>query len=245
MKKPRIIVIFATLLVAAFSFVFFYLDYKKNPFNYIILSKKFEIVSYLFFRDLPVGKPPYENYYSINYERKSDVLELNDSFAKAEGNVSISNPLDTYKTGIPQKLRKLFNNYAKLDPHKKEDQEIIKNIIGTYGEDIAGRLANIISIYRYDDVVLKGGDLQKRIDEYINLFSKKFIVRSITKYYEDEQCGKNSYDIAIIFDSKPSRILDVALTNNDEICFILDRELVTFFKYDIEDLKEKYPNFWL
>ena len=190
MKKLKIFLITITFFFT-FSFLFFYFDYKKDPITYIVLSKKLEIVSYLFFRDLPVGHPPYDNYYSIRYERKSDTPELNDFFAKAEGSVSISIPQDTYKTRIPQKLRKLFDHYAKLNPHKKEDQEIIKNIIGTYRDDVKGRLANVLSIYRYEDVVLEGRDLQKRIEEYINLFSKKFIVRSITKYNEDEQCGKN------------------------------------------------------
>jgi hypothetical protein len=57
-------------------------------------------------------------------------LESNDFSTKTKHNVSISIPADTYKTGIPQKLRKLFNNYAKLDPKKRQDQEIIKDIMG-------------------------------------------------------------------------------------------------------------------
>ena len=242
-KKFYLLVIAFFLLISSSFFLYF--DYKRNPINYIILSKKLEVVSYLFFRDLPVGHPPYENYYSITYSRKSDLEELNDSFAQAEGRVSISAPQDTYKTGIPQKLRKLFDHYKKLDPSKEDDQKIIKNIIGTYGDDIEGRLANITSLYRYRDVVLEGEDLRRRIAEYINLFSKKFMVKSITKYDEDEQCGKNGYDVIVVFDSNTSRTLNIALTNAGQICFILDKDLMPFHEYDIKDLKEKYKNYWL
>lgn len=242
-KKTYFLIITFSLLI--FSSFFLYLDYKKNPIDYIILSKKFEVASYLFFRDLPVGHPPYEDYYSITYDRKSDVEELSDFFSQAEGRVSISIPRDTYKTGIPQKLRKLFDHYAKLDSNKEDDQKIIKNIIGTYGDNIGGRLADITSLYRYRDVVLEGEDLQRRIEEYINLFSKKFMVQSIAKYSQDERCGKNSYDVMVVFDSKASRTLDIALTNAGQICFILDKDLMPFHKYDIKDLKEKYQNYWL
>jgi hypothetical protein len=248
MKYPRLRKSYfpiITFFLLIFSSFFLYLHYKKNPITYIILSKKFELVSYLFFKDLPVGHPPYENYYSITYDRKNDVEELNDFFAQAEGQVSISIPRDTYKTRIPQKLRKLFDHYAKLDPNKEDDRKIIKNIIGTYGEDIEGRLADITSLYRYRDVVLEGEDLQRRIAEYINLFSKKFMVQSITKYNQDERCGKNSYDVIVVFDSNTSKTLDIALTNAGQICFILDKDLMPFHKYDLKDLKEKYQNYWL
>lgn len=240
MKTLKIIFLITALAIS----ILFYIDYKKNPITYIILSKKFEVVSYLFFRDLPAIYPS-NNYYSIRYERKSDISELNDFFTKTEQSESISIPADTYRTGIPQKLRKLFNHYAKLDPQKKEDQEIIKNIIGTYREDIEGRLEVIMSLYRNDELILEGKDLQKRIAEYINLFSKKFLVQYIAKYNEDEQCGKNSYDVAVIFDSNPSRILVIGFTNSNKICFILDENVIPFNKYDVKRFTEEYPNYWL
>jgi len=232
-------------LIFSFSFLslslFLYLDYKKNPITYIILSKKFEIVSYLFFTDLPAIYPTYNSYH-ISYERQSDDDEKKDFFSKGEGIVTIKMPRDTYKTGIPQKLRKVLDHYAELDPNKEEDRKIIENIMGTY-DDPKGRVGYMIFITR--DVLLDGGDLHKRIKEYISeLFPKKFVVEYISQHKEDEKCGKNSYDVGVVFDKNPARMFEIALTNSGKICFIWD-EPTKVSDYEFRILKENYKDYWL
>lgn len=240
MTKPKIrtLVFFSILLFLA---SFLYLDYKKNPVTYIIWSKKIELISYLFFKDLPAIYPRYDAY-SIKYQLSDADKGIDSHFTKGNGYFSILDLESIYRTGIPQKLRKTFDGYAKLDPNKKANQEIIKNIVGT--NDAKGRLLNLSlgfhGVAHYDE------DLDKRVREYINLFSKKFMVAEITQYKEDEQCGGNSYDVEIIFDSNPAEVLTIGLKNSGEICFIWDGA-VGFPEYKIKNLKEypQYQNYWL
>lgn len=241
MKKSKFYLIILSFFLTFFS-LFFYFDFKKNPIDYIILSKKLEIISYLFFRDLPLPNEPLENFYSINFERISDIEILNDDFSLHNESATITIPRDTYKTGIPQKLRIALDYYKTLNPNNINHQEIIKNII-TDNDNYRGRFSYTISLFR--DPIPDGKELQKRIKEYINLFSKKFMVQEITKYKNDEQCGKNNYQVIVVFESNPSKILEIALTNYGKICFIIDEDISFSDKYDVKFLKDKYKNYWL
>lgn len=239
MTKPKIsTLIFFSILLFLASFL--YLHYKKNPITYIIWSKKFELVFYLFFKDLPAIYPRYDAY-SIKYQLSDSDKETDSHFTKGNGYFSILDIESIYKTGIPQKLRKTFDGYAKLDPNKKANQEMIKNIVGT--QDAKGRLLNLSlgfhGVAHYDE------DLDKRVGEYINLFSKRFMVAAVTQYKEDEQCGRSGYDVGIIFDSNPTESMTIGLTNSGEICFIWDES--GYSEYEIKNFKEdsQYKNYWL
>ena len=237
MTKPKIwTFIFFSILLFLASLL--YIDHKKNPISYIIWSKKLELVSYLFFKDLPAIYPRHDSY-SIRYQLSDSDKETDSHFSKGNGYFSILDIESIYKTGIPQKLRKTFDGYAKLDPNNKANQEIIKNIVGT--EDAKGRLLNLSlgfhGVAHYDE------DLDKRVGEYINLFSKRFMVAEVTQHKEDEKCGKNSYDVSIIFDSNPAESMMIGLTNSGEICFIWDES--GYSEYDIRDFKEKFKDHWI
>lgn len=239
MTKPKIYTstFFSVLLFLA---SLLYLDYKKNPVTYIIWSKKFELFSYLFFKDLPAIYPRYDAY-SIKYQLSDSDKGTDSHFTKGNGYFSILDLESIYRTGIPQKLRKIFDGYEKLDPNKKANREIIKNIVGT--DDAKGRLLNMVLTIH--DVAHYDEDLDKRVREYINLFSKKFIVTQVTQYKEDEKCGKNSYDVGIIIDSNPAESMIIGFTNSGEICFIWDES--GYSEYEIKNFKEdsQYKNYWL
>ncbi|MES2677213.1 MAG: hypothetical protein V4612_02720 [Pseudomonadota bacterium] len=228
-----------TFFLLIFSSLFLYLDYKRNPITYIILSKKIELVSYLFFKDIPAFYPRYDSY-SINYHNFDFDKGTDSHFSKGNGHFSILDIGSIYKTGIPHKLRKIFDDYAKLNPEKLADRKVVENIFGVHDSGERFSYLNVIfhDVTPYDDA------MPKRIKEYIKIFGKKFIVTSIVQYKkDDEQCGKNSYDVNIIFDSNPTESMTMGLKNSGEICFIWDEKL-RFSKYDIMDLKKKYKNYW-
>lgn len=243
MKKPFIFAPLAAIIII----IFLYFDYQKNRFDYIILSKKLEIIANLFFNNsfsspLNTSANNESESHFISYEKKDNEQNFVNHFIQGDNYSLITMPQDIYKTGLAQHLRKLFNHYAKLDLNKEEDKKIIEKI--TKIEDAKGRLLRLVlgfnGVAKYDE------DLQKRNAEYINLFSKKFIVTSIAKYKYDEKCGKNSYDIGVIIDSNPIEDLTIGLTNSGEICFVWD-ENYRLYKYEIQEFikLEKYKNYWL
>ncbi len=241
MKTPKILLIATTFSLTCFC-LFLYFDYKKNPITYIILSKKFELISYLFFKDIPAIYPRYD-WYSIEYQNADFDKDADSHFSKGNNYFSLHDMESIYKTGIPQKLRKIFNNYAKLNPNKSEDLKVVEDAFGL--ENSGGRFSYMNSIFHdvspYDEALLK------RAKEYIKFFSKKFIVTNITWYKgSDEQCGKNSFDVNIIFDSNPVESMTIGLKNSGEICFIWDEKL-EFSIYEIKEFKnqKRYQNYWL
>lgn len=231
--------IFLAVAIASFS-LFFYLDYKKNPITYIILSKKLELFSYLFFKDIPAIYPR-SDYYSINYQNTDFDREADSHFVKGNGYFSLLDMESIYKTEIPQKLRKIFDNYAKLNPKKSSDRKIIESAFDS--GDSGGRFSYMNLIFH--GVTPYNEALSKRAQEYIKFFSKKFIIINIAQYKEnDEQCGKNSYDVSIIFDSSPTESMKMGIRSSGEICFIWDEKLKLSI-YEIKDLKNKYKNYWI
>lgn len=246
MKKTKIAILIAVFSLSAISSLI-YLDYQNNPINYIILKRKFEIISYLFFRDIPEIYPT-SNIYRINYERMNheEDQDIDYKVDKSISSFSILDVKTVYETKIPQKLRKIFDDYAKLNPEKAEDRKIIENVMGTI--DPKGRVLNLDLIFHGDIFsVWNDEKRQEKIKEYINLFSRKFIATSITKHKYDEGCGKDNYSIRIIVDSKPAKSLDIGLTKTGKICYLYDEEQIFPVKeWEIKNFKMlKYKEYWL
>ena len=77
--------------------------------------------------------------------------------------------------------------------------------------------AGLVQLEVAEKLGLQVWNLEVGKEDVVDLFSKKFMVAAVTQYKEDEQCGKNSYDVGIIFDSNPAESKSYVEKNGEEL----------------------------
>jgi len=142
-----------------------------------------------------------------------------EGYIETEKYIEITDITNIYTTDIPQKLRKTFNYYAKLDYLKEKDRKKIDKIKGI----------NTVE----ENIYLK------------YLLPKKFLVGTIRKLkYPDKDCGKNSYDIVTYIDPEKVELLVVRFAEPNVIC-----GLIIDYDYRQKERKFKnwqdYSEYWI
>ena len=132
--------------------------------------------------------------------------------------------IDTDLVNAPLRLRAVFDHYSKLDLSKRKNRREADKIF------VIGSWKN-----------------PKTIDEYIKMFSKKFMVFNVMKYKKkDKDCGEETYDITILINPEELESLTIKLNENNRICSVMDHD-VRYKRYRFKDLldSENSKQYWI